>query len=145
MFSLNFIPVAVAFVVVAQATMIIQPNPCQPQCNDWNKNYTWALANCFCRVFQSPCHRIVANNNRLSKDKTPLVPVTEDLCINFIPEKCPIGFPVVALFPVPAPCGCNGKKGSIETKRFYSLKHLLKFSAENRKRKKFVKKVLFIL
>lgn len=64
-----------------------------------------------------------------------LVPVTEDLCIHFIPKKCPVGYPVVALFPVPAACGCNGKRGSIESKRFYSLNHLLKFSAENRKRK----------
>ncbi|XP_017105120.2 salivary glue protein Sgs-5-like [Drosophila bipectinata] len=109
-----------------------KPDP-EPSCNIWYRNYQWTLQDCLCRPFQNEFLMDIENDKRVEGGQKPLVPVSEDLCINFIPEKCPIGFPVVALFPVPAPCGCNGKKGSIETKRFYSLNHLLKFSAENRK------------
>ncbi|KAH8276907.1 hypothetical protein KR026_002246 [Drosophila bipectinata] len=136
MFSLNFIPVVVAIVVVAQATIIIKPNPCQPapkpSCNDWNKNYTWALANCICRVFQSPCHRMVANTKRLSNGKTPLIIVDPETCLKFVDKCCSCGGPKVkAKFPVPSPCGCNGKPGSYRYKTFKNICELRRYSALN--------------
>ncbi|XP_032305664.2 salivary glue protein Sgs-5 [Drosophila ananassae] len=110
------------------------PNPDpEPTCNVWYRNYQWVLQDCYCRPIQNECLMDMENSRRAEDGLKPLVPVTEDLCIHFIPEKCPVGIPVVALFPVPAACGCNRKRGSIESKQFYSFNHLLKFSAENRK------------
>ncbi|XP_041675433.1 salivary glue protein Sgs-5 [Drosophila eugracilis] len=102
-------------------------------CNIYYRNYQWALQDCVCRCFQNGCLMDIENTRRVKDGETPLVPVSEELCKNFISKKCSVGFPVVAEFPIPAPCGCNRKPGSIATERFYSLCHLLKFSSENRK------------
>ncbi|XP_043655821.1 salivary glue protein Sgs-5 [Drosophila teissieri] len=102
-------------------------------CNIYYRNYQYALQDCVCRCFQNECLMEIENEQRRRDCKTPLVPVSKDLCRSFISKKCSVGFPVVAEFPIPASCGCNGKKGSIATERFYSLCHLLKFSSENSK------------
>ncbi|XP_044248447.1 salivary glue protein Sgs-5 [Drosophila takahashii] len=102
-------------------------------CNIYYRNYQWALQDCVCRCFQNDCLMQIENKRRKCDGESPLVPVSEDLCRSFINKKCSVGFPVVAEFPIPAPCGCNRKPGSIATERFYSLCHLLKFSAENSK------------
>ncbi|KAH8292551.1 hypothetical protein KR054_012364, partial [Drosophila jambulina] len=107
--------------------------PKEEDCNLFYRNYQWALQDCVCRPFQNECCMKNDNTNRINTGSTPFVPLTEELCKSFIPRKCPKGFPVVAQFPIPAPCGCNRKPGSIVTQRFDSLCHLLKFSAENRK------------
>ncbi|XP_032305859.1 salivary glue protein Sgs-5 [Drosophila ananassae] len=136
MFILNFIPVAVAVLVVAQATIIIKPNPCPPNpnppCNDWDKNYTWTLENCVCRVFQNPCLRKLRNTNRLQQGKTPLLIVDQDVCAKFIKKCCDVCGPQVkAKFPVPSPCGCNGKTGTYRYKTFANLCELNRYSALN--------------
>ncbi|XP_016959720.2 salivary glue protein Sgs-5 [Drosophila biarmipes] len=102
-------------------------------CNIFYKDYEWALQDCVCRCFQNGCLMKIENEQRLSDGKTPLVPVSKDLCQSFINKKCSVGFPVVAEFPITALCGCNGKPGSIATERFYSLCHLLRYSSENSK------------
>jgi len=64
-----------------------------------------------------------------------LIPVTEQVCQKFIKRKCFLGWPVLAKFPIPSPCGCNGKQGSLEIKKFLSLCELQKYAAECNKRK----------
>ncbi|EDW44719.1 salivary glue protein Sgs-5 [Drosophila sechellia] len=103
------------------------------KCNIYYRNYQWVLQDCVCRCFQNECLMQIESDQRKKEGRSPFVPVTEELCRSFISRKCSVGFPVVAEFPIPAPCGCNRKPGSIATERFYSLCHLLKFSAENRK------------
>ncbi|KAH8374524.1 hypothetical protein KR200_000454, partial [Drosophila serrata] len=109
-----------------------KPEPVE-ECNLFYRNYQWALVDCVCCPFQNECLMKKDNDNRVKDGKSPLVPVTEELCKSFIPKKCSKKFPVIAQFPIPAPCGCNRKPGSIVTQRFNSLCHLLKFSAKNRK------------
>uniref|UniRef100_A0A6P4EJW0 Salivary glue protein Sgs-5-like n=1 Tax=Drosophila rhopaloa TaxID=1041015 RepID=A0A6P4EJW0_DRORH len=102
-------------------------------CNIYYRNYQWALQDCVCRCFQNEYLMHNENDQRIKDGQTPFVPVSEELCRSFIKTKCRVGFPVVAEFPIPAPCGCNRKPGSIATERFFSLCHLLKFSSENKK------------
>ncbi|KAH8340796.1 hypothetical protein KR059_007033, partial [Drosophila kikkawai] len=116
----------------------ITPTKCEDDSNPYYRNYQWALQDCLCRPFQNEYFMKNDNTERIKDGNTPFVPVTEELCKNFIPLECSAGFPVEALFPIPAPCGCNRKPGSIATERFNSLCHLLKFSAENRKRKIYI-------
>ncbi|KAH8264174.1 hypothetical protein KR038_004127, partial [Drosophila bunnanda] len=109
-----------------------KPEPVE-ECNLFYRNYQWALQDCVCRPFQNECLMKKENTDRVMAGLSPLVPVTEELCKSFIPKKCSRGPKVVAQFPIPAACGCNRKPGSIDTQKFDSLCHLLKFSAENRK------------
>ncbi|KAH8292544.1 hypothetical protein KR054_012363 [Drosophila jambulina] len=142
MFSLKFLLVAAAVLVgVTQATFIIQPVPQKPvvpstNCKIYWRDHSWALEDCVCRCFQNDCLRAERSAEREKAGKTPLVPVSEKVCKKFIPKKCLLGWPVVAYFPIPSPCGCNGKPGSLETKKFKSLCLLNKYSAECSKRKK---------
>ncbi|BFF92507.1 salivary glue protein Sgs-5 [Drosophila madeirensis] len=132
---LRSIVLVAAVLCVVQATIIIKPKP-QPvepcsSCNLYLRAYTWALEDCICRVFQNDCLLKEENTRREKAGKTPLVIVSEKLCRSFIPKKCLIGLPVVAKFPKPAPCGCNGKPGSLVNKKFKSLCALRKYSAGN--------------
>ncbi|XP_037716939.1 salivary glue protein Sgs-5-like [Drosophila subpulchrella] len=118
----------------SKTTTVTPPTSTTPKdCNIYYRDYEWALQDCVCRCFQNGCLMKIENDQRISDGKTPLVPVSEDLCRSFINKKCSVGFPVVAEFPIPAPCGCNRLPGSIATERFYSLCHLLKYSSENKK------------
>ncbi|KAH8243142.1 hypothetical protein KR032_004758, partial [Drosophila birchii] len=118
-----------------EPVVIVTTNPEPAEvCNLYYRNYQWALQDCVCRPFQNECLMKNDNTDRVKAGKTPFVPLTEELCKSFIPRKCPKkGIPVVAQFPIPAPCGCNRKPGSIVTQKFGSLCLLLKYSAENRK------------
>ncbi|XP_022214924.2 salivary glue protein Sgs-5 [Drosophila obscura] len=132
----SFVLVASVLCVV-QATIIIQPKP-QPvepcsTCNLYQREYTWALVDCTCKIYQNACLLNEEAAQRAKEGKTPPVIVPEKICRCFIPKKCLIGFPVVAKFPQPAPCGCNGKPGSLVTQKFKSLCALNKYSAENSK------------
>ncbi|XP_036673108.3 salivary glue protein Sgs-5 [Drosophila suzukii] len=131
---IKFILVVAILVGVAQGTLIIKPpKPVEPttKCQIYWREYAWALEDCVCRIFQNACLLNDKSNQREKAGKTPLIPVSENVCKKFIPSKCNLfGWPVVAKFPVPSPCGCNGKPGSLETKKFKSLCELLKYSAE---------------
>ncbi|KAH8383177.1 hypothetical protein KR009_007160 [Drosophila setifemur] len=139
MFTLKCILLAAILVAVAQATIIIKPKPMPVQdcskCNIYCREYVWALEDCVCRIFQNGCLLQEESDKRDKAGKTPLIPVSEKICKKFIKKKCGLGLPVVATFPIPAPCGCNGKKGSLENKKFQNLCKLNKYAAECSKRK----------
>ncbi|XP_017010716.1 salivary glue protein Sgs-5 [Drosophila takahashii] len=125
--------VVVAVVGVAQATFIIKPpKPVEQttKCQIYWCERTWALEDCVCRVFQNGCLMGEENAQREKAGKTPLIQVSEKVCKKFIKAKCLLGWPVEAKFPIPSPCGCNGKEGSLEIKKFKSLCALLKYAAE---------------
>ncbi|XP_043946978.1 salivary glue protein Sgs-5 [Drosophila biarmipes] len=131
---IKIILVVAILVGVAQATLIIGPlKPVEQQnkCQIYWREYAWALEDCVCRVFQNACLLKAESDQREKAGKTPLIPVSEEVCKKFITTKCCIlGWPVVAQFPIPSPCGCNGKTGSLEAKKFRSICELLKYSAE---------------
>ncbi|KAH8264025.1 hypothetical protein KR038_000545 [Drosophila bunnanda] len=140
MLSSKILLLAAVLVGVAQATFIIQPVPQKPvmpstKCPIYLRELSWALEDCVCRCFQNGCLMAERSAEREKAGQTPLVPVSEEVCKKFNRKKCLIGWPVVAYFPIPSPCGCNGKAGSLETKKFMSLCLLNKYSAECSKRK----------
>ncbi|EDW44720.1 salivary glue protein Sgs-5 [Drosophila sechellia] len=129
----NIILLATLLVGVAQATIIIKPqNPVEEttKCQIYWREHAWALEDCVCRVFQNGCLLSEESDRREKAGKTPLVPVTEQVCQKFIKRKCFLGWPVLAKFPIPSPCGCNGKQGSLEIKKFLNLCELQKYAAE---------------
>nr|XP_017023422.1 salivary glue protein Sgs-5 [Drosophila kikkawai] len=135
MFSLKLLLVAAVLVGVARATFIIQPVPQKPvetstNCKIYLRNLSWALEDCVCRCFQNECLMAERSAEREKAGQTPLVPVSEEVCKKFKQKKCLPGWPVVAYFPIPSPCGCNGKPGSLEIKKFKSLCLLNKYSME---------------
>ncbi|XP_001357881.2 salivary glue protein Sgs-5 [Drosophila pseudoobscura] len=125
-----------ALLVVVQATILLpKPQPVEPcsTCNLYQRDYTWALEDCTCRVFQNACLLGEENARRKKAGKTPLIIISEKVCRSFIPKKCLIGLPVVAKFPKPAPCGCNGKPGNLVNQQFKNHCALKKYSSENSK------------
>ncbi|EDV48706.1 salivary glue protein Sgs-5 [Drosophila erecta] len=133
---INPILLAAILVGVAQATIIFKPQiPVTPatKCQIYWREYAWALEDCVCRVFQNGCLLAEESQQRERAGKTPLIPVTKGVCQKFIKRKCFLGWPVLAKFPIPSPCGLNGKQGSLEIKKFKSLCELQKYSAERNK------------
>ncbi|XP_002054421.3 salivary glue protein Sgs-5 [Drosophila virilis] len=128
MFRVLFLFAAVFYVV--EATVIL-PNPTvTSKCNIYKKDLCWALVDCICRPFQNPCLRDAENALRIENCKTPIVPVTEELCKHFIPKVCLWGRPVKAYFPKPPKCGCPDKPGTIDELTFKNFCQLQKYSAE---------------
>ncbi|XP_043655848.1 salivary glue protein Sgs-5 [Drosophila teissieri] len=130
---INTILVAAILVGVAQATIILKPqNPVEQttKCQIYWREHAWALEDCVCRVFQNGCLLAEESDRRENAGKTPLIPVEKGVCQKFIKRKCLLGWPVVAKFPNPSPCDCNGKEGSLEIKKFKSLCELQKYAAE---------------
>ncbi|XP_017068515.1 salivary glue protein Sgs-5 [Drosophila eugracilis] len=130
---LSGVALGATLVGVAQAIIIITPTKPVEQttkCQIYWRKHSWALEDCVCRVYQNDCLMREENDKREKAGKTPLIPVSEKVCKKFIKAKCLLGWPVVAKFPVPSPCGCNGKPGSLEIKKFKSLCELQKYAAE---------------
>ncbi|XP_034488655.1 salivary glue protein Sgs-5 [Drosophila innubila] len=127
MFRIIFLGAAL-LVVEVKANLQILPEP--TTCNIYERNLVWVLEDCICRPIQNPCLMEQENSLRLSSRKTPLVPVSEELCKHFIPKKCLIGLPVIAQFPKPPKCGCKGKPGTITEKKFKNVCEMKKYSAK---------------
>ncbi|KAH8358707.1 hypothetical protein KR093_001885, partial [Drosophila rubida] len=146
---LRLLFLAAAIFSVAESTLLVRPAPiCQPACNIYQKQLVWTLEDCICRPIQNPCLAEEENQTRIRCGKTrksslssnfntfnhfvlllALVPVTESLCLHFLPKKCRKGLPVIAKFPQPPLCKCKNKPGYIVERKFANLDELRKWSA----------------